>query len=311
MTNPRLGVAYGFYAGRWIGYSTSQLFELLKSQFATQNIDIQKIGLLDTAVHIRDNQLDIIDVITNSSLSNLAGLYFANWRKHPEFALASAEFMKRQGKPIISEEVLGVMPMSKLGEMVLLSDKNIPLPNSIFMRNKHWLKYLKKGGKLPFGDQAIVKSISGSMGADNYLVRSPDEFRQLLKRDLDMLFVVQEFIPNTCDYRIIFIGNEAKIAIKRSRVDEDTHVNNTSKGASAELIPLDQIPAEMIEIAKNAAHAVRRNTYCGVDIMQHQDTGAYYVLEVNKTPQMETGSNTNEKITALTDYFAKKLGEEL
>ena len=305
-----IGIAYGFYRGTWIKHDTSHLFELLKSNFKTKNIEVEKIGLLDTAVIINNGQLDVVNLITGKSLKELSGIYFANWRKQPEFALAVAELMQRTNKPILSEEVLQVMPMTKLGEMVLLSDKNLPIPDSVFMRSKHWLKKIKNNEELPFAYPFIMKVIDGSMGVDNYLVNSKCQLKEILKHNSEMMFVAQEYIPNTHDYRVIIMGGEPKIIIKRSRQSNKTHLNNTSQGALGELLPLDKVEPAMLDLAIESAKAVRRPSFSGVDIIKHTNTGKLYVLEVNKTPQMETGTNTAEKVSTLVNYFATKIGSK-
>ena len=302
-----IGITYGFYSGQWIGHNTNHLFELLKASFGGIDADVQKIGLLDTRVEIFDNHLSVKNIITGENIGDVAGVYFANWRSQPEFALAIAETMKRQGKPILSEEVLQVVPMTKLGELVLLSDKDLLLPDSVFMRNKHWLKLLKTDAELPFAFPFIMKVINGSMGVDNFLVESREQLKEIVSKDKEVLFVAQEFIPNTHDFRIIVIGGEPKLVIKRSRINDDTHLNNTSQGAAGELIPLDKVDPVILDLAVRAANAVKRPSFSGVDVIQHTETGEYYILEVNKTPQMETGTNTNEKVHALTSYFSNKL----
>jgi glutathione synthase/RimK-type ligase-like ATP-grasp enzyme len=305
-----IGIAYGYYRGSWIGHNTNHLFELLQTRFAEHEIEVQKVGLLDTQINIFQNQLDVVDLSTQKSLLELDGMYFANWRKQPEFSLATAELLKRHKKPILSEEVLQVMPMSKLGEMIHLSDKGIKLPNSVFMRSKHWLKLIKNKQKLPFEFPFIFKVIDGSMGEENYLVNNSNQLKEIIKQDLSRLFVAQELIPNTHDYRVIIIGGQPRLAIKRARLTNDTHLNNTSQGAAGELIELNKVDSAILEIAKKAALATKRQSFSGVDIIQNSQTGDYYVLEVNKTPQMETGTNTAEKVEELVNYFVNELEQK-
>lgn len=307
-----IGIAYGFYKSSFAisnipGLSTDHLFLLLKKSFSQRSIETTKIGLQDTQIRIFNNQLDVIDLNTQKSLLQLDGIYFANWRKQPEFSLAAAELMTRAKKPILSEEVLRIMPMTKLGEMIKLSDKNINLPNSVFMRSKYWLKLIKDNGDLPFDFPFIFKLINGSGGGDNYFIKSPKQLKRIIESNPERLFVAQEYIPNTHDFRVIMINGEVKLVIKRSRLDGNTHVNNTSQGAKGELISVSNIDKQIINLAIKAAKAAQRQSFCGADVIRNSRTGKYYVLEVNKAPQIETGTNTKEKVVLLTDYFSKKL----
>jgi glutathione synthase/RimK-type ligase-like ATP-grasp enzyme len=305
--NKTLGITYGFYNGRWLGHNTNHLFDLLKDKFSLVGTKVVKIGLLDTQIVIKNNKLLVHDIIGARDLRHLDGVYFANWRNQPEFALALAELMVRNKKPILSEEVLRIVPMSKLGEMVLLSDKNLPLPNSVFMRSKHWLKAIKNGDKLPLKMPFIFKDVNGSMGDNNHLVNSLDQLKGILKNNKDLMFVAQQFIPNTHDFRVVMVDGAPKLVIKRSRTSAGTHINNTSQGAIGELIEIEDVAPIILDLAKRAAEVVRRPSFSGVDIIQNSETGEYYILEVNKTPQMETGTNTEEKVALLTDFFSKKM----
>jgi glutathione synthase/RimK-type ligase-like ATP-grasp enzyme len=177
----------------------------------------------------------------------------------------------------------------------------------VVVRSKYWLKALKNNDKLPFSYPFIIKTIDGSMGEDNYLVTNDSELKGVVSKHKDVLFIAQEFIPDEFDYRVIVVDGDPKLVIKRARTNPDTHLNNTSQGAEGTIIPIEQMHKEVLDMAVAAAVAVRRPYFCGVDIIQNTETKEHYVLEVNKTPQMETGSNTEHKVEILTDFFSKKL----
>ncbi|HXH26291.1 MAG TPA: hypothetical protein VNG90_00180 [Candidatus Acidoferrum sp.] len=306
MAKPCIGIVYGYQHSRWIGHKTGELFALLKAQFEARGIDVQKVGVMDLKVEVIGGQLTITDLHSGRDMAELGGLYFANWRIGPEFAMGLAQLMLRAGKPIVSEEVARVMPMGKLGEAILLSDKNLPVIDSVFMRNKYWLKLLAKGQPLPFAFPFILKSAHGTMGMHNHLVKDASQLTDILSEDLKRLFVAQPFIPNDGDWRIIVIGGKVRFAmIRRRAADATTHVNNTSQGGTGTLVDLKDFPPALNDLALKAAAAVGRSSFAGVDIVEHKDNGKLFVLEINKTPQMETGANTYEKVTALVDYFAE------
>ena len=100
------------------------------------------------------------------------------------------------------------------------------------------------------------------------------------------------------------MGGEVKIAIMRKRKNDDTHLNNTSAGAEGTLLQLDSVSSDMKELAVRAADAVGRIEFAGVDIIVDTTNGDMYVLEVNKSPQIETGSNVDVKINAMVGYLA-------
>ena len=307
MAKPCIGIVYGYQHSTWIGHKTGELFELLKSQFEARGLEVQKVGLMDFRLEVIDGQLSITDIYSGRNLAELAGVYFANWRINPEFAMGLAQLLHRAGKPVVSEEVLRVLPMSKLGQTILLSNQDISVIDSVFMRNKYWLKLIAKKQPLPFEFPFILKVIGGSMGANNHLVKDTEQLVGILSEEPNRLFVAQPFIPNDFDYRIIVIGNKVRFAMKRQRISNETHLNNTSQGGVGLLIPLEELAPGVIDLSLKAAAAVGRSSFAGVDIVQHKDNGKLFVFEINKTPQMETGANTHEKVTALVDYFAESL----
>ena len=118
---------------------------------------------------------------------------------------------------------------------------------------------------------------------------------------------MQKYVPNDCDYRVLIFGGAVKAVMRRSRQNDDTHVNNTSAGGRGDMVSLSDFPKEWKDIALRAAEAVNRSDLAGVDIIVDTETGKPYVLEVNKSPQIETGSNTDTKTTIFVDYIVGRL----
>lgn len=147
------------------------------------------------------------------------------------------------------------------------------------------------------------------MGSDNWLIKSEQDLIDAMEAVPDGSFVLQQFIPNEFDYRILVFGGKPRLAIKRSRVSDDTHVNNTSKGGEGRLIDLKDMDKLILDLAVKAAEAVGRLELGGVDIIIDSNTGKPYVLEVNKSPQIETGSNIDKKLEVFSDFVMEKINE--
>lgn len=302
----QIGVLYGFKKSNWIGYKTDQLLTLLNSAFEPKGYEATKVGIMDVKVKIRNNKLYIRDAITGKNLKDLSALYIANWRINPEIAMAIVTYLDRHNIPVLNPEIGRYLPMTKLGEFVLMSDKDIPLPNSVFIRHKHIKRAIKKN-RLPYAFPFIAKSTNGSMGSNNWLIKSNEDLEKAMLEAPDSLFVLQEFIPNDFDYRILVFGGVPRMVIKRSRVSDETHVNNTSKGGDGIFVPLEDMDPKVLEIAVRAAEAVGRTELGGVDIVINSITGKPYVLEVNKSPQIETGSNVQRKLDVFSDYVMERI----
>jgi len=46
----------------------------------------------------------------------------------------------------------------------------------------------------------------------------------------------------------------------------------------------------------------------GADMIQDKTTGKWYILEVNSSPQMRTGSHIDEKVSEFAQFIDKELG---
>lgn len=171
-------------------------------------------------------------------------------------------------------------------------DKNLPVAKTFFgPTNFLAQKFLELGGK------GVLKSVQGTKGKDNYLIQSKKELREILKNNADTAFILQNFIPNDGDWRIILINFEPKLAIYRSSHGKD-HRNNTSVGGEAKLVPLEEVDPQILDLSIAASKALDIKI-AGADIMQDSDTGEYTVLEVNRTPQLATGAFVEEKTEIL------------
>src|SRR5690606_3292372 len=95
-------------------------------------------------------------------------------------------------------------------------------------------------------------------------------------------------IPNEGDYRILVFGGKPVLALYR-RSQEESHLNNTSQGATADLVSVDAIDPTIVADVIQAA-AVEKFEVAGVDAMIDRVTGRHYILEVNQSPQLATGA---------------------
>lgn len=152
-----------------------------------------------------------------------------------------------------------------------------------------------------FGDVAVLKSVNGAKGRDSFLIHSEEELREVLSNNQDVDFVLQDFIPNDGDYRVVLINFVPKVVIFRSANGKDFR-NNTSLGSEATLIPLEQVPPEVLELAV-AATKVAKVQLAGADIIVNKKTGKCSVLEINRTPQLASGTFVAEKTAALKELL--------
>jgi glutathione synthase/RimK-type ligase-like ATP-grasp enzyme len=146
----------------------------------------------------------------------------------------------------------------------------------------------------------IMKATLGARGEDNYLVHDLNEIGHIQSEHPLSRFILQRLVPNDCDYRLLLIGDE--YAIIRRTAQGGSHLNNTSQGGAAELLPADALPLDVIGSAQSLARQMLLTT-AGVDVLQDKTTGEYYFLEVNSQPQLMSGAFLDTKRDLLAAYL--------
>jgi glutathione synthase/RimK-type ligase-like ATP-grasp enzyme len=119
--------------------------------------------------------------------------------------------------------------------------------------------------------------------------------------------MLQEFISNDFDVRVVCFDGRPQLVIKRQRTSDGTHLNNTSQGAEATLLELSGLPESVLAEVPKICDAFGRQM-AGVDyIVANDGTSRYICLEVNAVPQLTSGSFTQEKRLRLGDAIKEAL----
>ena len=270
---------------------------------AAINATIDFVFLDDLVLSVGDGNIEVFNVNSGTSLSDydlifVRGLGFRH--RFDELKLISV-FARERGIQIIND-YSSFRDSSKLGQAVKFHELDLPVSSTVFLNRA----VLAGNTPLPFGFPCIMKASFGAHGNDNYLVHSLDEIKQISAKSRSMRFVLQRFVKNEGDFRILVIGDEV-IVIGRRAVG-DSHLNNTSQGASAEIIPLENLSSAMIDDAKKVTASLDM-TFAGVDAIIDVDTGDYYFLEVNSQPQLMSGAFVDVKTSLIAKFLTQASGE--
>lgn len=247
--------------------------------------------------------------LNGRDIQDYDGLFLIGWFKTKmleDVALSVSTYMYHYGVKVFNTEALYTRSRSKLSQYAIAALNKIPTTPFLFSMNPVIMKqHLEKWGH---GFPVIMKAVTASRGNDNYLVHDLEEsFSIVDKTDADdgPWFVVQGFVPNSGDLRVIVMGDEVKYVIHRRSLNGG-HLNNTSKGGEATEIEPNDLPKKVLADVVSLARLLRREI-TGVDLIQHKETNEYYLLEINNMPQMATGSFVQEKMKALDSFFINEL----
>jgi ribosomal protein S6--L-glutamate ligase len=283
-----------------VGYITQYLRDY------SEAMDVSVHYLEDLVVDITENSIQISDVANNVVFTNADLLVAVGWyyRHLLELSFVISQYCELNRIPYWNSEMGRMRLAGKLSTMALAARHGLPIPKTLFSIDparveEKWLNF-----------PVVCKAVNASRGQDNFLFNNVGDLRRWIvaKRDTKQ-YIFQNYIPNDSDLRLVCIGGKVKLAIRRSRNDHTTHLNNVSQGAQADLLKVDSLDARVIEIAERLTE-IHHRELSGVDILlSHDKKKPYVVMEVNPIPQLTSGSYVQEKMMLLADEIKSYLGD--
>ena len=171
---------------------------------------------------------------------------------------------------------------SKLSQPFQAPAFDVNFPTSWVFSKSNILNSIDKIEK-KFSFPLVLKTQGGGRGQYVWKCNSKADLVKKLKTAMEEfrkdLYVVQEFIPNQSDIRVIVFKNKIIASIERS--SNNGFYNNISQGGSGTIAKLT---AEEKGIAKRAAKMARLDL-AGVDIVRTKN--GPLLFEVNKAPDLK------------------------
>jgi RimK family alpha-L-glutamate ligase len=251
--------------------------ERMKTVFDSKQVESRSIRSRNCFLNIPEPGLiELFCENERIDLDNASAVFLRLRGGDPHFASIISKICQKRGiainDPVLAENTESE---EKVTQAVLFSLNNIPSPKTIvctsesFVKNKELIME-----RLVF--PCVLKK-AGSQGKFVWKIEDADILLYRLFRYRE-LFVIQEYIPNSFDIRVLVYNNEILGAIKRSSTDE--FYNNVSKGGSVGSIELTE-EEKRLAIKSAAACGI---DFAGVDIVR-SDRGPL-VFEVNSGPQI-------------------------
>lgn len=280
--------------------------DLVASLNATaKDISFSWANYHDICFSIIDGEVAVEQISTGRKLDTFDLIYFKSYFRYHEQAVSIAEFLRKKRVRYIGAELDKYIPAYKLSQMVRLAISGVRVPDTIYLSTRHYSDHYDMIVS-KIGTPFILKDANGSTGDNNHLIRSKGQLDEVVVNDAGLHFLAQKFIRNSGDLRVIVLSGQIDLVIERKRLDDSTHLNNTSQGASAKLIRIESLSSSVSDIALKAAEVTGRDV-AGVDVMIEDETGIPYILEVNASPQVGSGAYTDEKIAMLVRYCRRTM----
>lgn len=258
-------------------------------------------------------------------------LFFRTTGKHWEEVDLIVGQLPKEKRPVIVDQIVlsGKPSMAcKAYQMLALKKAGIEVPKTIY--GSLWYLYeimcgsqhnfcsahtnvatlrlrAEKLVASPFNFPVIIKGSGGDRGTRVFRADNLEEMEKLIRNlrksetEEGKRYMLQEYIPNNGDYRILVLGKTVLGAMKRTAGEGDFR-NNFSAGGRVEVA---QLPEEIERLAVKATE-VCGLMVAGVDVMAKNPSGLrpapfdrgasermsknpkdYVILEVNKGPQFK------------------------
>lgn len=242
----------------------------------------------DLIISVGDGEFSIYDTLHQCDLSEYDAFFLrgVKFRDYMDTLITINHYANLHGIKTINDYSHG-RDYSKLLQAVQFQLLDIPVARTLLVTGA-LLKSMPSDWAFP----CIMKSTHGSHGNDNHLVANIEQVENIIRENSNKRFVLQRFVPNDGDFRILIIGNEVMV-IGRSAL-EGSHLNNTSKGGDAVVIDTAELPGRVIDDSKKIMKQLHM-TIAGVDVLMDKQTKDYYFLEVNAQPQLMSGAVVSEK----------------
>jgi RimK family alpha-L-glutamate ligase len=174
---------------------------------------------------------------------------------------------------------------NKMQDMCNLIQAGLPyVPSFVSSNSSEATKYIAKHWKNEY--PVVCKVLNASQGDGVSKCDSAEELKKAFPDSKDPQYqdfrMVQKFIPNEGDYRVlIFCDKIIAIAKRVSKDPKKEFRNNMSKGGRGFLADL---PHDASQLALDSVRVLEKEM-AGVDLIQDENTGKWYIMEVNSAPQ--------------------------
>jgi glutathione synthase/RimK-type ligase-like ATP-grasp enzyme len=274
----------------------------LQEKGQLKDIIPRAVALSELIISVDKNQKATIKLANGSKPFDDASLvYFKSWEGKREQSAAVASYLGAKGIKVL-DSVIADHGVSKLSQLMKRWQMNIPITPFVYSEKPLTEEQIEATvGSGPY----VVKAAFGEKGRNNFLVQNAKEAAKLQASAPMML--VQPYIPNDGDWRIMVYGFKVRGGIYRHSA-AGSHLNNTSAGGRSEYFATKDIPKDVKRLAVAAAK-VSHLAIAGVDVIVDKNTCQTYILEVNQGSQIVTGHYTDKKIAAFNSFLNDVVSE--
>ena len=241
-----------------------------------------------------DSRITVIDTRSGKSLNEFDGVYINGYLSTYELAATVATCCDALGIGYANRELQNAPSLSKLSMYAKLAAAGVTIPTTIAGAKKALLAAESAVEQAGLAFPLVLKRADADRGIDNYKVQSFGEVHDLLASHNDRsIWVLQAYVDNDGYFLVSYYDSQPKFSIFRSleirpdNNEQKAHMYKPKGGLNASLVPLDDVPAEVMQQCSDAIRVANRQIG-SVDCIYDASLQRAYVLEVNYNPQLVT-----------------------
>jgi len=266
-----------------------------------KKVDLVPIQYNDLILRQKGDDFEIF--YQEKPISEFDLFFFRAVGEATEWANLLLLYAEKKKVPVVDEYLAAYGPERRLKSIsgVFLAKNRVNYPRTSFASSKETLLAETEKFKYPF---VLKISRGGRRGLGTLLVSDKKILERAIKGRIEKTgFLLQEYIPNDGDFRLMVIGYQVLGGFKRQK-KEKRLVLSRSLGPSE---ALKTIPQAVKEEAEKACQALKVEI-ASVDMVVDKRDKKPVIIEVNEAPQFDvferrTGIDVAGEIV---DYLIKK-----
>lgn len=272
----------------------------LSNRLRERNVEFIWSSFDKVEFYIEKNKIEAY--IDGKNISSFSKIFIKGSKGSKSAVFVLAKIAESRGIPFIDEQHALAYYFGKFQQMFLLASEKISIPKTYYSisYNERQIENAINYLGLPI----VVKNSQGRRGKNILLAETKDELIEKIQNMKVREIILQEFIPNKFDYRVLVLGDKVAVVERRTRiVDDNEFRNNVSLGAKEEFLEIENVDKNIKEMAEKAAHILRLQV-AGADIIISPE-GDEFVIEVNRSPAFTRDENISNEIRLLSEYLSK------
>ena len=243
--------------------------------------------------------------INNLSLNNYDFVFFGFVKRHTTIATLLHNYFTVNNVPTLLYGTFDYV-QNKAYDMELIEKLKYPYIPSILTTkiNESVLKHIDRNFKYP----VVVKDINLDKGTGVFKFNNKEDLLKKFPNYYNRIFLVQKFIQNTGDYRVIVLKNKAILCVKKEQPNNKEFRNNIANGS---IIVKSKLPEDVILMCEDISKHIKCDII-GIDVIYDEVDKIYYIMEINAAPgfpafSIVSGVNVAEVISNYIISNIKKM----